>query len=167
MNVYAIASPKANRWTSLILEDLNRRWAPTLEFRADPASPDVRNVQLSILADQGVLRPAGWTLNADGDRFYRDFGLVVRGPNPHDHERMVAVIAGRSSLGTEAACLAFTDATAVAIIQKQLSAQGASLDDHRAAFWALVSMRRAAGDGKEEAIRESLTVEEVHRLRRR
>jgi len=153
MNVYCIASPKANRWTGSILQEYAERWTPRLAFRADPGSIDVRNVGLSIFCDEDALRPPGWTIDQKDDRYARDFGIIVRGPNPYDPECMAAVIAGRSSLGTEAACFAFTDPNAVKIIQERLVPLGISLEDHKAPFWVLVSMKRAIGDQREEAIR--------------
>jgi hypothetical protein len=167
MNVYSIASPKANRWTGAILREYSKRWAPRLAFRADPLSGDVRNVDLSIFCDDEVLRPAGWTINEKGDRYARDFGLIVRGPNPFNPDRMAVVIAGRSSLGTEAACLAFTDPKAVGIVQKRLLPLGVSLENHNVPFWAVASMQRAIGDGREEALRETLRIERVDVLANR
>jgi hypothetical protein len=167
MNMYCIASPKANRWTGVLLEEYSRRWAPTLAFRPDPESPDVRNVRLSILCDGAALRPIGWPIEAMRDRYERDFGLIIRGPNPYDSELMTAIIAGRSSLGTEAACLAFTDPGVVETIQDRLSSLRVVLEDHKMPFWVLVSMKRAIGDSKEEGIRESLKVERVDAFSRK
>lgn len=161
MNLYCIASPKANRWTGSLLNEYGIRWAPRLGFRADPASPDLRNVHLSIWCDEEAVRPPGWSANDQGDRYNRDFGIVVRGPNPYHEECMAAVIAGRSSLGTEAACTAFTDPSAISIIRQRLVALNVDLENHRQPFWVVVSMRRALGDDKEEAVRESLRIERV------
>jgi hypothetical protein len=167
MNVYCVASPKANRWTGRILNEYSSRWTPRLTFRADPASSDVRNVDLSIFSDEAALQPPGWPINSAGDRYARDFGLIVRGPNPWHPRYMAAVIAGRSSLGTEAASRAFTDRDAVQSIQKRLSGHGISLDDHEAPFWALVSIQRTLGDGREEAAWGSLTIDRVDILQKR
>ena len=158
MNVYCIASPKANRWTGTILEEYSRRWNPRLTFRANPESKNLRNVSVSIFCDDEILRPSGWVLNDPDDRDKKDFGLIVRGPNPYNPELMTAVIAGRSSLGTEAACIAFTDPDSLENIQNRLMAVGVSLDDHRIPFWAMVSIRR---DDRGEAIRNTLKIERV------
>jgi hypothetical protein len=166
MTLYSIASPKANRWTGMILHEYGKRWAPRLTFGADPASPDVRNVNLSIFCDQEILRPHGWSINGQGDRYARDFGLIVRGPSPYDPDCMVAVIAGRSSLGTEAACLAFTDPKAVGHIHQRLGPLEGNLEDHKQPFWVVVSMQRALGDEREEAIPETLRIERVERFQR-
>jgi hypothetical protein len=167
MNLYCIASPKANRWTGMILEEYGLRWAPTLAFRADSESRDVRNVNLSIFSDGEVLRPSGWIFNDENDRYGKDFGLIVRGPNPYNPDFMAAIVAGRSSLGTEAASIAFTDPNTVRIIQKRLLSLGVTLEDHKVPFWVLVSMARALGDQREEAIKESLKIERVDTFARR
>jgi hypothetical protein len=167
MNVYCIASPKANRWTSRILNEYQQRWAPRIEFRADSSSKDLQNVKVSIFCDDEVVRPSGWEVNVEGDRYAKDFGLIVRGPNPFHEENMVAIMAGRSSLGTEAACTAFTDPTAISKISQRLSGLDIALENHKQPFWAIVSMQRALGDQKEEAIRESLKIERVDVFRRR
>jgi hypothetical protein len=38
VNLYCIGSPKANRWTGIMLEDFFQRWKPKLEYKADPKS---------------------------------------------------------------------------------------------------------------------------------
>jgi hypothetical protein len=161
MNLYCIASPKANRWTREILDEYQQRWTPRIEFRADPNSRDLQNVRLSIYCDNTELAPRGWDFITKGDRYARDFGLILRGPNPYHPEHMIAVMAGRSSLGTEAACRAFTDSDCVSRINQRLTGLDIDLEDHRQPFWALVRMRRTIGDGKEEAIPESLEIDPV------
>jgi hypothetical protein len=160
-NLYCIASPKANRWTASLLEQYQQRWVPRIEFRADAASKSLKNVRVLIYSDDALLHPPGWKINAEGDRYCRDFGLVVRGPNPSHEKHMVAIIAGRSSLGTEAASRAFTDPNAVAEIRRRLDGLKIDLEDHKQAFWAVVSMQRSVGDEKEEAIPSTLRVHQV------
>lgn len=168
MNLYCIASPKANRWTKLILDEYHQeRWVPHLEFRADPASKNLRNVRVSIFRDGEVLRPRGWPVNAEGDRYARDFGIIVRGPNPYHEDQMVTVIAGRSSLGSEAACAAFTDPICVQEICQQLAGMKVSIENHKQPFWAMVSMERELGNEKEEAKKNTLQVEQVETFTRR
>jgi hypothetical protein len=160
MNLYCIASPKANRWTRILLEELAKRWVPCLQFRADPESHDLRNIAVSIFCNGQPVYPAGWDAVSAGDRYWRDFGIIVRGPNPYAKDHMATVIAGRSSLGTEAACMAFTDLKAVAEIQQQLGGLKIDLENHEQPFLVMVSMKRA-GEGTEEAIRSSLEIEHV------
>lgn len=109
MNLYCVASPKANRWTGLILDKYNELRKPCICFKADPASKELKNVRVSIFSDKGELFPRGWDFETEGDRYYRDFGLIIRGSNPYHENHMVTILAGRSSLGTEAACMAFTN----------------------------------------------------------
>jgi hypothetical protein len=159
MNLYCIASPKANRWTASLLNEYGIRWAPRLGFRADPASPNLRNVHLSLCSDEDAVGPPGWNANDKGDRYKRDFGIVVRGPNPYHEECMAAVIAGRSSLGTEAACIAFTDPKEIAIIRQRLVGLNIDLENHKQPFWVLVSMNK---DDEGEIVRKPLRIEWVH-----
>lgn len=166
INLYCIASPKANRWTAMLLEQFRDRWVPHLEFRADPGSKNLKNVAVSLFSHDAMLHPPGWGVNSEGDRHYRDFGLIVRGPNPYRETSMSVVIAGRSSLGTEAACRAFTDTNTIAEIRDRLAGLRIDIEDHRQAFWAIASIHRAAGDGMEEAITNTLTVHQVDRFHR-
>lgn len=95
------------------------------------------------------------------DRYQRDFGIIIRGQNPYNEKEMLVIMAGRSSLGTEAACRAFTDPKIIDEIRKRLSGLNVSLEDHKQAFWSLVSMNRMIGDEKEESILSSLQVAQV------
>jgi hypothetical protein len=168
MNIYCIASPKANRWTKLILDEFHRDgWSPHIEFRADPTSKSLRNVRVSIFSDGAELRPAGWNIEAEYDRYARDFGIIVRGPNPYDDHQMVAVLAGRSSLGTEAACAAFTDPICVEKISLQLAGMKTSIENHKQPFWAMVRMERDMSNPKEEAKKDTLSVVRVDTFTRR
>jgi hypothetical protein len=167
MNLYCIASPKANRWTRKILEKYQQHWAPRIEFRPDEKSPSLQNVWVSIFCDGNKVAPTAWDLTSEGDRYDRDFGLFLRGPNPYHPEHMVAVMAGRSSLGTEAACRALTDPNAVCTIRRRLAGFNIDLEDHGRPFWGLASMRRKLGDGKEEAIPDSLEVDHVAEFKAR
>lgn len=164
MNLYCIASPKANRWTAALLQQYYRNYVPRIDYRADSASPNLKNVNVSIYSDDALLTPPGWKVNVDDDRYGRDFGLIVRGPNPTHPDRMVTILAGRSSLGTEAACRAFTDIDKITEIHSRLAGMKINPEDHRQGFWALVSIQRAKGDGKEEAIPETLRVHQVDKF---
>jgi len=164
MTLYCVASPKANRWAGILLAQYAQRFDPKIEFRIDSGSNDFRNVAISIFCDGNLLVPPGYNLLHPRDRFSQDFGLIVRGPNPFRPQRMVAVLAGRSSLGTEAACTAFLDVKTIQAISANLSAQDANLDDHTSAFYALVSMLRDKPGGTEEAIPGSLKLHQVHVL---
>jgi len=166
MNLYCIASPKANRWTARLLQQYHQNYVPRIDFRADSASLNLKNVNVSIYSNDALLTPPGWKENTQNDRYGKDFGLIIRGPNPTHSDRMVAVIAGRASLGTEAACRAFADVDAITEIRSRLSGMKIDMEDHKQGFWALVGMQRATGDGKEEAIPETLVVYQVDKLHR-
>jgi hypothetical protein len=166
MNMYCIASPKANRWTATLLQQYHQNYVPRIEYRADSTSLDLGNVKVSIYSDDALLTPPGWKPNVENDRHSRDFGLIIRGPNPLHHDRMVAIIAGRSSLGTEAACRAYTNVDVITKIRNRLAGMQIDMEDHEQGFWALVSIERAIGDGKEEAIPESLRVHQVDKFHR-
>ena len=49
MTLYNIASPKANRWTGLLLKKFCERLVPSIDFRADPASENLKNVKNFII----------------------------------------------------------------------------------------------------------------------
>ena len=161
MNLYSIASSKANRWTGRILSKMADEWSPALAFRADSGSEDLRNVRVSIVADGALLQPSGWDSQAPRDGYARDFGLIVRSPKPQHPDNMVVVIAGRSSLGTEAAALAYTEPTSIDEIRRRLLGVDVNIDDHRSPFWVLVSMRRQMDSPTQEADRASLRIERV------
>ena len=164
MNLYCIASPKANPWTAMLLQQYHQEYVPRIEYRADSASPSLKNVNVSIYSDDGLLTPPGWKVNVDNDRYGKDFGLIVRGPNPAHHDRQMVILAGRSSLGTEAACRAFTDVKMITDIRNRLAGMKIDMEVHTQAFWALVSIHRMIGDGKEEAIPETLRVHQVDKF---
>jgi 16S rRNA G966 N2-methylase RsmD len=75
-------------------------------------------------------------------RYRRDFGLIVRGPHPNDSGAMLTILAGRGSVGTEAACQAVTEQKCLDWIKKSLAIHGANLNNHQHAFWAVVEMER-------------------------
>ncbi len=165
MNIYCIASPKANRWTGKLLRQFSKTRVPQLEFKADPESKNLQNIKVSLYSDGDLLRPPGWLLNVDGDRYRKDFGLIVRAPNPYSDDQMVTIMAGRSSLGSEATCAAVTDVALIEDLRQGLAGLKIDLEDHKQAFWALASMKRAIGDGKEEAIADSLKLHQFGALR--
>jgi len=164
-HLYCIGSPKANRWTGLLLEEFFKRWHPLVEFRADPTSTDLRNIRIMVEINGNPYRPN--SLGARHmDAFVRDFGVLVRGPHPVDPNYMLLVMAGRSSLGTEAVCRAATDPTHIAEIKRRLEHEKVDLSNHKQAFYAVVTMDRDMDeDGTYEAIPSSFEIAEVHALR--
>jgi hypothetical protein len=77
---------------------------------------------------------------------------------------MLVILAGRSSLGTEAACRAFTDVAIITELRSRLAGMRIDMENHEQAFWLLVSIQKAMGDGKEEAIPETLRVHQVDKF---
>jgi hypothetical protein len=161
MTIYSIGSPKANRWTGQLIKDFCKQWKPHICFKADPGSPILENVWISLCKDGTTLYPKGWKFNTEGDRCINDFGIIIRGPNPYHEKEMMVILAGRSSLGTEAACRAFTKYEIIDNIRNRLSAVNVNLEDHTQGFWALVKMSRLNGDRKEEASKSSLELDQV------
>ena len=82
---------------------------------------EIRKIRLSLYLDDSLLKPPGHVINKDGDRYRKDFGIIVRGPNPFQKDNMMVILSGRSSLGTEAVCRAFTDPNVIETIIKSLS----------------------------------------------
>ena len=162
MNLYCIGSPKANHWTSMVLKEFQNRWIPKINFRADPLSKNLRNVKVSIFKNDSIYQPDDWKNYEDGDRYYKDYGIILRGPNPFDDRFMISIIAGRSSLGTEAASLAITSPKIVHEINKRLIGYDIDIEEHTKPFIALVKMDRTKGDGKEEANPDTLELAEVN-----
>ena len=164
-NLYCIGSPKANRWSGLLLEAFFKRWRPGIEFRADPASTDLRNIRVMTEINGLPYKPHSFGTK-DTDPFVRDFGLLVRGPHPADPNYVLMVMAGRSSLGTEAVCRAATDPTHIAGIRRRLEHEMVDLNNHKQAFYAVVTMDRdMKEEGTYEAILSSFEIAEVHALR--
>ena len=140
-NLYCVGSPKANRWTGLMLKKLHELWRPRLGFQADPASEDLRNVAVASTIDGQIYRPTGFEERSPQER---DFGFIIRAPHPCYPAKMLLIIAGRSALGTEAASLAVTEPAQIQRIKKLLAyrVSGVNLDDHQKAFWAVAQMAK-------------------------
>lgn len=163
MNIYCIASPKANRWTGVLMKEFQKKWNPKLEFRPDPdlENNDLRDIRISLFQDGKPKHPDGWDMHNEQDRRVQDYGIIIRGPHPIFPDKMVVILAGRSSLGTEAACRAFTDPTVIEQIHSWLQLKKVDLNDHRQAFRVLVSMKRYADEERyPDPQLDSLRIEE-------
>ncbi len=137
MNLYTIGSPKANRWTGILMNRFFEKRGPTWEFKPDPESSEILNPRVIVRRNNEKYMPS---IAGDADILKWDFGLVIRGPHPMDASHMFMVLAGRSSLGTEATCLAVTDPACLNRFDQRLKFDGIDLDDHRQAFCAVVSV---------------------------
>jgi hypothetical protein len=140
VNFYCLGSPKANLWTGRLLAEFSKRWKPSLSFRPSPNSEDLRDVHVDVHMDGHFWLPAGYPEHEN--RYQRDFGLIVRGPHPSDPTAMLMVLAGRGSVGTEAACQAVTEQKCLEEIKRRLSSVDKKLNNHQDAFWAVVEMER-------------------------
>ncbi|HUT34866.1 MAG TPA: hypothetical protein VNE39_15360 [Planctomycetota bacterium] len=138
VNMYAIGSPKANRWTGILMEGFFANRKPKWEFKPDPESREIMNPRVIVRRDGHEFRPH---VIGDPHILKWDFGLVIRGPHPMDASFMFMVLAGRSSLGTEAACLAVTDPVCLKKLDERLRFEGINADDHREAFCTIVSIK--------------------------
>jgi hypothetical protein len=146
MTVYSIGSPKTNRFTGVLMEGFFEIHRPRFTFVADEGSPDLRDVRIALKRD-GNLCMDGLDPVKDSRRV-ADIGLVARGPNPFAPTGMMMILAGRSALGTEAACRAAVEPEGVKSILQHLDADAAArrlpkamLGDHSRSFWATVTMR--------------------------
>ena len=84
---------------------------------------------------------------ADDDRRLRDMGLIIRGANPFERNRMMLVLAGRGALGTEAACTAALEPPYLKEIFERLKTnagsswhEGMTEDFNNNPFWAMACM---------------------------
>jgi len=145
MNLYCLASPKANRWTGLLLDEFNKNWIPAFEFKGDPNS-NLRDVGVQVWKEGQVYEPLPPT-------YWHDFGLIIRGPNPFPLRKdwMFTILAGRRGTGTEAACRAAVDWKLLAEINKTCD-----LSSFKKPWYAVVSMKRH--ESTIEADLESLRV---------
>ena len=137
-NLYLIGAPKSNRFTKIFLEAMQREEAPNWQFRpclGDEGRDDYE-VELSGLLDGVTFKTPRLQSMAQGDRRF-DYGLIVRGPHPRHHDRLITILAGPHSLGTGAACLAATKSQVIRKIAQQLAAS-IDLGSRDRTFWVLV-----------------------------
>jgi len=167
-NLYCIGSPKVNKWSGMLLDAFNRKWSPSLEFKADPASTDLLDIRVMLYLNGHPYTPPNFG-NRDTDPFVRDFGVLLRGPHPFHPNSLMTIMAGRSSLGTEAVCRAATNPLHIATIKERLQRDHhIDLSDHTQAFYAIVSMDRDMTEcGTYEGILPSLTIIDVQPFHRR
>ena len=137
MHLYCIGSPKANRWTGLMMKNFFENCKPAWEFRPDPDSTNLRNPKVTIYREGKPYEPVH---SVPGGRLVWDYGLVIRGPHPQEAGRLLMILAGRSYIGNEAACLAATSPACVEKLVVALTAENVDLDDHSKRFCAVVSV---------------------------
>jgi hypothetical protein len=150
-NLFCLGSPKANRWTGLILKEFCEARIPRFAFRANPFSENLRDVRIDLHMNDQTWLPAHWPAK---QKYERDFGLIIRGPHPKDSGCLVMVLAGRGAVGTEAACRAVTEDRPLARIKDRLQrSHGIDLNAHQQAFWAIVELESDdAGEARPETL---------------
>jgi len=154
MNLYTIGSSKVNRWTKLMMERFFENRNPKWEFKPNPESKNILNPRVIIRRNKVEYEP---DVTIDTHILKWDFGMVIRGPHPVDSSFMFMVLAGRGSLGTEAACLAATNPECLRVLNERLLFEKVDLDDHKKAFCAFVSIHSS----KLRTNKETFKVENV------
>ncbi len=138
LNLYCIASPKANLWTGIMMREFFEKREPKWSFRPDAESYNLSNPKTLIYVDGKPFIPLN--KKGEGGTLFWDFGLVIRGPHPFHTDCLFMALAGRAALGTEAACLAVTDPHLLQILANKLQIEDIDLEDHKQAFCAVVSI---------------------------
>jgi len=139
MHLYCIGSPKVNRWSGRMLRRLFETHKPTWQFEVDPKSSNLMNPRVRIARNGEA-----FSIPTGGKPRHRwDYGLLIRGPNPVARGSQFMLMAGRSALGTHAACLTATTPKHISALKKKIEKEALHIDlqNHRHSFCALVSMK--------------------------
>jgi hypothetical protein len=160
INLYCIASPKANRWTGIIMNkffsDRRVKWG----FAPDPDSEKIWNPKVMLRTNGNKYVPLGYE---ESDPVKKDFGIVLRGCNPSDPRNMIMILAGRSAVGTEASCLAVTDVACLRTLSIELTHKKIEIENHEDAFCAIVSVECDVNEDGTRTKLETFRVWEVHK----
>lgn len=138
VNLYLLGSPKSNRWTKTILDEVAKNWKPRWEFVVDRDGSDLRDPWLAIEKDGNVYVPS---TPKEEHRTVSDFGLILRAPHPRDSNKIVFVLAGRTGLGTAAACITATTPEHIS----KLIEKCPEIETKSRPFWAISSAKRHKG----------------------
>jgi hypothetical protein len=160
MHLYAIGSPKANRWSGIIMERFFAGCDTKWDFKPDPESDDLRNVKVVLRVNGKPYLPVRWK---ETHSLRKDFGIVLRGPNTARPGCMITVLAGRSALGTEAAALGVTDPDCARKLMREIVHRQIDPEDHRQAFCAVVSVECIGTDAEMVTASDTFTVWDVQR----
>ena len=147
-NLFLIGSPEVNRLVKDGLSRIQTGGATTWRFEK--------------LHDEWVLyrqedgKPEGTSskkeyersMDIDGKLILEDHGIIVRAPHPLHPGRLIMVLAGPSSVGTGAACLAATQSQLI----RKIADSGIDIADHRRGFWVLV---KGKADPRDHLLNES------------
>jgi hypothetical protein len=138
-NLFFIGSPKVNPHAAFFMQTMQGGGAGIWGFERCPHDETRADWEaiLTGTTTSGTFR----TPCLHEPEAYRspikDYGLVMRGPNPAFPSRTVTIMAGPHSLGTAAACLAATRSPLIREISKRLESPN-SLTCHDRLIWALV-----------------------------
>jgi hypothetical protein len=138
MNIYSIGSTKANNWTGLLLDQFFKDKCPKWEFKPDPDSKEIMNPKVILRRDHVSYSPCDLI---ETNIQTCDFGIIIRGPQNNSPQSMFLVLAGRSSLGTEATCRAITDPECLDVLYKHLDFHKIDINNHHDSFCAIVSIK--------------------------
>ncbi len=149
-NLFLIGSPMVNRLVRGGLSCIQKGRATAWRFGWLRDAKGARNYAL-YQKKNGRERPL--LRRMDGTAIAEDYGIIVRAPHPLHNGRLIMVLAGSSSVGTGAACLAATQPQLVRTIKSHID-----IADHRQPFWVLV---KGQVDSKDHLLDESgVSVEE-------
>jgi len=130
-NLYLIGSSKVNKMTELFLEAIQNKRNPNWYF------DEKNNYSLEGILEIGHFDSSKQIKKQANKK--NEFGLIVRGPHPKYHNRIVIILAGNRSLGTGAACLAATRTELIHKIDMKLP-KNIDLEDHERNIWTLVKV---------------------------
>lgn len=139
VNLYLLGSPKSNKWTKIILEEIAKKWSPKWQFVAYKKSRDLRDPWIDLEKDDMSYLPSGFQ---DKNRRITDFGLILRAPHPKYNNKLVLVLAGRTGLGTAASCKAATTPNHIISL---LDKYRIEITNFNKPFWAIASANRKKG----------------------
>jgi hypothetical protein len=138
-NLYLIGSKKVNPASGKMLEVLQRGRRPNWYLGAEQLDQETSDYPESLF---GVVFGAKQKIEPEkqavsGESIViKDRGIVVRGPHPRYPDRVALVLAGPTTLGTGAACLAATRSVLIREIQAKLGET--KIGDKSKTIWALV-----------------------------
>jgi hypothetical protein len=135
-NFFCIGSPKVNSMSGRFLELIQQNRRPCWTM---PELGDGHDKRVIIQGDPVLDALLAARIERGDDGTAADFGLIVRAPHPAHREHFVLIVAGRHSIGTQAACLMVTQQKLILQLERSLDNFGVVLRDTSQPFWAIVS----------------------------
>jgi len=138
-NLYFIGSKQVNTASGEMLKRLQQGRTPDWYIGAELPSEEVGSYEEALwrtyLGRRMKFAPEKREVTG-ASICVKDRGIVVRGPHPAYRDRVAIVLAGPTTLGTGAACLAATRSVLLSAIQAKLGS--VRIGDKRKTIWALV-----------------------------